>query len=181
MKKILLVIAITVLAIASLSLAGYAYAQTQTPPNPNDPANSSLPGWRSFGGMMGGRWNRNAWRSSSSEDYGPIHEYMIAALARAFNLTPEELEARHDAGETMWDIAADLGLDAEQFRQAMLDARTQALNDAVAAGVITQEQADWMVSRMNQMWSRGFGSEAGGCPGMGGSFQGRMGGGRWNR
>ncbi len=110
-----------------------------------------------------------------------MHEYMIAALARAFNLTPEELEARHDAGETMWDIAADLGLDAEQFRQAMLDARTQALNDAVAAGVITQEQADWMLSRMNQMWSRGFGSGAGGCPGMGGNFQGRMGGGRWNR
>lgn len=181
MKKILLAVTTIVLVLASLSLAGYAYAQTQTPPNPNAPDVSPSPGWRSFGGMMGGRWNRDAWGSSSSEDYGPMHEYMIAALARAFNITPEELEARHDAGETMWEIAVALGLDAEQFRQAMLDARTQALNDAVAAGVITQEQADWMLSRMSQMWSRGFGSGADGCPGMGGNFQGRMGGGRWNR
>lgn len=181
MKKILLVATIIVLTIVSLSLAGYAYAQTQTPPDPNAPAGSQFPGWGSPRGMMGGRWNRGAWGSSSSEEYGPMHEYMIAALAKAFNLTPEELEARHDAGETMWEIAAGLGWDAEQFRQAMLDARTQALNDAVAAGVITQEQADWMLSRMNQMWSRGVRPGFGGCPGMGGNFQGRMGGGRWNR
>lgn len=180
MKKVLLFTSIVVLAIASLSLAGYAYAQTQTPPNPDAPG-PSIQGWRPYGGMMGGRWNRNVPGDAGLDEYGPMHEFMISALASAFNMTPEELEARHDAGETMWEIAVEQGLDAEQFRQAMLDARTQALNAAVEAGVITQEQADWMISRMNRMWSQGTGPGFGGCPGMGGNFQGRYGGGRWNR
>lgn len=183
MKKALLVTTIVVIVLVSLSMVGYAYAQTQTPPEPEQYA----PGWRAnggmmgSGGMMGGRWNRNAQGSSETGEYGPMHEYMIAAMAQAFNLTPEELESRHDAGETMWEIASAQGMDAEQFQQVMLDARAQALNAAVAAGAITQEQADWMLNRMSQMGAQGFGPGSAGCTGTGGNFQGHMGGGRWNR
>jgi hypothetical protein len=186
-KKAFLITTIVVLVLLSLSMVGYAYAQTQTPPNPNPPTDQYTPGWRASGGMMGqggmmgGRWNRNSTGDTDTDEYGPMHEYMIAAFAQAINLTPDELEARLDAGETMWEIAAAQGLDAEQFRQVMLDARTQALNAAVAAGAMTQEQADWMLDHMGQMGSQGFGPGSEGCPGMGGNFQGRMGGGRWNR
>ena len=185
MKKAGFLIGISVVAVASLLIAGFAYAQTPTPTNPNclagcpagDPTGSqpTTPGWGMMGrgqGMMAGRWNQ------SSEEFergnGFLHEPMFAAMAEALGLTPEELQTRIDAGETMWDIAESQGLSAEQFKAKMIQARTEALNQAVADGLITQEQADWMTSRMAKMPMYGIGSGAAGCPGMGG-------GGRWNR
>ena len=38
----------------------------------------------------------------------------------------------------------------------MLTAQDKALTQAVADGWITQEQADWMLDHMNQMWEGGF-------------------------
>jgi hypothetical protein len=88
-------------------------------------------------------------------------------------LTPEEVQTRIENGETMWEIAQSTGLTDEEISDMMLAARTQALKQMVADGVITQAQADWMLERMNQMHAGGFGP--GNCP-MGG---GR--GGRWNQ
>lgn len=183
MKKTLFVTVIAITILAALGLATLAFAQSQTPPDPDQPY-SGKRGYGMMGqgqGMMGGRWNRSAEGSGSTGTYGPMHEYMIAALAQAFNLTPEELEARHAAGETMWNIATDQGLTQEQFTETMIQARTTALSQAVAEGVITQEQADWMLSRMNRMGGTGVGPGSAGCPGMGAGFQGRPGGGRWNQ
>jgi hypothetical protein len=183
MKKTLFVTVIVITILAALALATLAFAQSQTPPDPDQPY-TGRPGYGMMGhgqGMMGGRWNQGTQGSATTGTYGPMHEYMIAALAQAFNLTPEELEARHAAGETMWDIATDQGLTQEQFTETMLQARTAALSQAVAEGVITQEQADWMLSRMNRMAGGGMGSGGAGCPSMGAGFQGRPGGGRWNQ
>ncbi len=36
------------------------------------------------------------------------------------------------------------------------------LKQAVADGVLTQQQADWMDQHMEQMWQNGYGT--GGCP-----------------
>jgi hypothetical protein len=187
MKKFSIFAAITVVLLATLALAGMAFAQTQNPPDPEQPY-SGGPGWGPSrgmmspgSGMMGGRWNRNFSGQNDPENYGPMHEAMISGLAQAFNLTPEDLEARHEAGETMWDLAQDLGLTQEEFQAAMIQARTEGLNQAVADGVISQEQADWMLERMNGMWSGGYGPGAGGCPGMGGRYQVRPGRGGWNQ
>lgn len=187
MKKLTLIVAILVIILATLAVAGIVYAQTETPPNPEQPYAGSQfwgPGAGMMGsgrGMMGGRWSTTPYNQVYSGDEGPMHEYMISALAERFNLTPESLEARHEAGETMWDIAQDQGLTEEQFQDAMLQARSEAMNQAVADGVISQEQADWMLSRMNRMWQYGFGPGSGSCPGRYGDFQGRPGGWRWNR
>jgi hypothetical protein len=183
MKKTLFATVIVITILATLAVASLAFAQSQTPPETDQPYNGR-PGYGMMGagqGMMGGRWNRSAQGSATTGEYGPIHEYMIAALAQAFNLTPEELEARHSAGETMWDIAAAQGITQEQFVETMLQARTTALSQAVDEGVMTQEQADWMLSRMNGMGGDGAGRGGAGCPGMGAGFQGRPGGGRWNQ
>lgn len=180
MKKSLVFVVILVTILATFALASLAFAQAQDPPTPEQPF-SGRPGYGMMGqgqGMMGGRWNRSAQDPSATGSYGPMHEYMINALAQAFNLTPEDLEARHAAGETMWDIATAQGLTPEQFTDTMLQARTTALNQAVAEGVMTQEQADWMLSRMG---GRGMGAGGAGCQGMGASFQGQPGGGRWNQ
>jgi hypothetical protein len=187
MKKITIITAALVILVAALAVSGMAFAQTQTPPDPDQPFGGRQtwgPGTGMMGpagSMMGGRWNRYGSDQTSPDSYGPMHESMISALAEAFNLAPEDLEARHDAGETMWEIAQDLGLTPEAFQETMIQARTAAFNQAVAEGVISQEQADWMLDRMNHMWSDGYGTGAGGCPGMGGGFQGRPGRGGWNR
>jgi hypothetical protein len=130
-------------------------------------------------GMMGGLGGRGGFGGpGGGPGDGLLHDYMIAGFAEAFGLSTEELQARLDAGETMYQVATSLGWTQEQFFQTMQTVRTEAINQAVADGVITQEQADWMLERMNQMWENGFGpgsgAGTGNCP-MGG---GRFGGGR---
>lgn len=196
MRKMKLITAVSLITLVILGFAGVAYAQTQTPSNPDCPYGCPAPGqngsarqtWgRGTGmmgqsyGMMGGRWAGSDPDQGISGEEGPLHDYMIAAMAEAFGITPEELESRHDAGETMWDIAQSQGLNAEQFSSQMLHARSDALSQAVADGVLSQEQADWMLSHMNRMGSFGYGAGSSGCPGMGGGSGSWQGMGRWNR
>ena len=167
MKKTLLVVGILVALLAALAVAGFAFAQKPTPPVPFGPGMMGGNG----GGMMGG------WQSE--DGYGPMHEVMQDAMAEALGITHAELEERLAAGDTAWTIAQEKGLTQDEFVQLMSDARSAALNQLVADGVLTQEQADWMLSRMGSMMQNGFGNGAGGC--MGAGFGGgRRGTGRWN-
>jgi hypothetical protein len=154
MKKLL--IPIIVITILTLALAGLAYAQAPNPPQPEYPEEYYGQGmigmWAGQGVSMGG----GGWRAGEParmEGFGPMHDEMMAAFAQIFDLSVDELEARHDAGETMWDMAEELGLTPGQFSELMIQARNQALAQAAADGVIPQEQYNWMLERMNQMWS----------------------------
>lgn len=91
---------------------------------------------------------------------GPLHGYLVDAFAEALELTAEELESRISAGETLAAIAADQGVAAEDLSALWLEARQSALDAAVADGVITAEQADWMLTRM-QYGMHGLGGPAG--------------------
>jgi hypothetical protein len=171
MKKILWISALALIAVAVLGVAGFAYAQTQTPPD------APLFGF----GMMrrNGGFGPGMMRGWGQAGYGPMHTYMVETFAEALGLTPEELQARLDDGETMYTIAQAQGLSDEEFSTLMVEARTKALEDAVADGVLTQEQADWMVQHMAQMQASGFGP--GNCPmHNGANGQGRGPGWRWN-
>jgi predicted lipid-binding transport protein (Tim44 family) len=130
-------------------------------------------GWR--GGMMGGSGGMMG--RYFGDGYGPMHQYMIEALAEALGLTPEELQERINNGETPYQIAEGKGLSEEEVSTLFEEAHDKALDKAVEAGLITQEQADWMDQHHEQMWQNGFGPGPGGCP-MGGGGPGR--GGRWN-
>lgn len=159
---------IIVIAILSLALAGMASAQAPYPPQPESPegyfGRGMMGSWSGRGaGMLGRGWRAS--ESAGAEEYGPMHDQMIAALAQAFDISVQELEARHEAGETMWSIAEDLGLSIEQFRDLMLQARDQALSQAVDDGILSQEQYQWMQARMNQMWSGEYQPGYGGCYG----------------
>ena len=192
MKKVMFITVIGLVAILALSAAGFAYAQTQTPPTPATPnaygntLRQAAPG--SFGpGMMGGfrsgrqgmfRWSQG---QSTGDTYGPLRTYLIDSMAKALGLPTEQLETRLQAGDTAWQIAQEKGWTAEQFSQAMIQARTEALNQAVADGVLTQDQADAMLERMDNMWAQGFGPGSGNCTGTGPGPGGRRGPGfRWN-
>jgi hypothetical protein len=178
MKKLWIIGTLAALAVIAFGVVGYAYAQSQDADDTD--------GISSGCGMSGaGRGMMRMFGSDQDEggcgfangaeagEYGPLHDYMYTAFAQALGLTPEELETRRQAGDTLWDIAQEQGLTAEQFQAMMTTARTSAINQAVADGVITQAQADWMLERMNQM--QGYGVGDGSCPG--GGMHGR---GRWN-
>jgi hypothetical protein len=138
---------IAVLVLAALAAGGLlwartAYAQAQTPTAPGYPY-GMMGGYGMWGGgfgMMGGY------------GYGPMHTYMVEGLAEALNLQPEDLQKRLEAGETPWQIAQSQGLSNEQIQQVMLEAHDKALDAAVKAGFLTQQQADWMDQHMEQMW-----------------------------
>lgn len=172
MKKILLVTGILSIAVLTLGVAGFAYAQSQTPPAPEYPYGPGMMGaYDGYGnghGMIGGYGRSNGHGMMGwNGEYGPMHEAMIADLADALGLSTDEIEARHDAGETLWEIAEAEGLSAEEIQDLMLSAHDIALEDAIANGWMTAEQAEWMDAHMEQMWrgdyqDNGFGDHCGG-------------------
>ncbi len=147
MKKTVIAIVLVVAALAVFA-TGIAVAQT---PQPFTPGNGM--GLRGTG-------------------EGPLHEYMVSALAKALGITPTDFEARREAGKTAYQIALDLGISADKIPALLSQARVQALDAAVAAKVITQQQADWMKSRggMGQGFCNGTGQPMGGM-GRGGRWQ----------
>lgn len=118
-------------------------------------------GVEGFLGMGGGMMGRRGAQDTAQGD-GVLHTYMVAAFADVFEMTPEALQTELDAGERMYEIALDKGYTAEQFTELMTTVRTTALEQAVTAGDLTQEQADWMLQRWASRQANGY--AAGNCP-----------------
>ena len=114
----------------------------------------------------------------TSDEESPLHDYMMQAFANVLGIDVTQLETRLANGETMYEIAISQGYGATEIPALMADARSKALDMAVAAGVISQDQADWMNSRGN---GRGNGQMGTGtCLGTGPQMQ-MQGGGRWQQ
>jgi len=148
MKKTVVAILLVVAALAVLA-TGVAVAQEPTPPIPGGGAGMG-PGF-GRGGMRG---------FAANEAEGPLHEYMVKAMADALGISVSDFEGRRDGGETAYQIALDLGISVDKIPALLSDARSKALEAAVADKVITQAQADWMKSR-------GAGMGPGNCDGTG--------------
>ncbi|MBU0512788.1 MAG: hypothetical protein KJ638_13960 [Chloroflexi bacterium] len=108
---------------------------------------------------------------------GVLSDLIHANLATALGIIPEELAARLDAGETLTQIALSLGFDSATISDILTQARADALAQAIASGLITQEQADWLASRGNQTPAASYGD--GICDGTGdcvpdGTYQSAM-------
>jgi hypothetical protein len=190
MKKFWIIGTLAALALIAFGVVGFAYAQSQGSDSPTGTAGYGCGmfgtgsgqgnGGRMGRGMMGNRGYIQDETGcpmvdgdeNGTTEYGPLHEYMYNAFAQALGLTPEELETRRLAGDTLWDIAQEQGMTAEQFQELMTTARTNAVNQAVADGVITQEQGNFMLERMETMMGNGVGPGSGlgngGCPNFGG-------------
>jgi len=120
MKKTILIVGLLVLALGVLGV-GVVFAQGTNPP------------YAGHGPMRNGE--------------GPLHTFMVIEFAKKLDLNVNDINTRIAAGETMYDIALSAGVTAEEFLTVMTEVRTAALDAAVKANVITQEQADWMKSR----------------------------------
>lgn len=167
--KISLVGLLVVGAVAVL-MTGIAMAQEETPTTPeNTLPYQGKPGMRGFDRGLGG-------------------EAGLAAAAEALGMTTEELSAELWAGKTLADIAEEKGVDLVEL-QASVQAAAQAarvtqmqdaINQAVEAGTITQENADWLLEGIQKGFIPGFGFAGGGRGGhhgrgdfMGGEFFGQ--------
>ena len=146
MKKTLL-IAIVLAAVAGLAVAGVASAQGPQPTTPG----------AGVGPMM------------VQGQVGPLHKYMLAAMAEALGIPAADLETRLASGETFYQIALAQGIAAEDIPALMQTARSQAIAAALADGVITQAQADWMLSHAfgRGGYGQGMGAGQGACGGTG--------------
>ena len=74
---------------------------------------------------------------------GEMHE----AIAGALGISVEELEAAQAEGTPLFALAEERGVEMETVRAAMEAVREEAIDQALADGEITQEQADWLRSR----------------------------------
>src|SRR6266508_2604695 len=133
MKKTILIAG---LVVAALVVLGVGVASAQGP---------AL--YAGNGGMMqnGGGW---------------MHNYVEQALAAKLGLTEKQVEDQFAAGKPMYQIALDNGIKQEALTDFMNGVHQDAFAAAVKDGVVTREQADWMLQRMQ---SRG-GYGTGNCP-----------------
>ena len=86
-----------------------------------------------------------------------------ALAARVLEMTPDQMEAAMSQGKSLWDLAQERKLDFGTARERFLAAGKAAVQQAVADGAITQQEAD-EVAKM-----------AGHRPGPGGFFGGHGG------
>ena len=110
---------------------------------------------------MGGSFGAGSMGAAISTADELLHDYILQAFSDATGLTIDEIEVRLGAGETLSDIALSLDMTLDEFFTMMIEVRTEALTAAVADGVITQEQADWMLDHLSQMRQGDVGSSTG--------------------
>ncbi|MBN2046128.1 MAG: hypothetical protein JW757_13985 [Anaerolineales bacterium] len=101
-------------------------------------------------------------------------DYMNQAIADLLGITLEEYDACKLAGNTLFDIAMDLGIDAESLANLRSEAREMAYEAALADGVIGEYEYQYFRSRIGHGqggWRQGgHGNGNGGGRGGGGQF-----------
>ncbi|MBK8900517.1 MAG: hypothetical protein IPM53_04985 [Anaerolineaceae bacterium] len=98
-----------------------------------------------------------------------------AIIAEQLGLTVEELAAARDEGTRIFELADAQGIDMATLMTAVSDARTAAFEQAVVDGLLTQEQADLLLSQSGPHFGFG-GHSGGGMHGMQGGGHGGHGG-----
>jgi hypothetical protein len=149
MYRVWKIVGITAIVGALLILGtGFVLAQTTTPPN----ATPAAP-WGP-GGMMGGWYGPMTGRGMMGGwggfNWGGPENSLISIAAEALDMTREELIAELEAGKTIAQVAEEQGVALETIVEAFLAPREEALQAAVEAGRITQEQADAMLAQMRE-------------------------------
>ena len=125
---------------------------------------------------------QNGYGMQSGLKFGMLRSDMVeekvglTAAAEALGMTVDELSNQLWAGETLSSLAEEKGVELTNVQEAMQAARaTEAktlIEQAVADGTMTQEQADWLLEGIENGYMNDLGRELG----MMGS--GRYGGGR---
>jgi len=174
MNKILIVV-IAIVAVLALTFGVIGFIRAERYQNQNTAGAWIQQGFGS--GMMGGRQGNNfgsGKMNRQDDDFGPgmlgnrkgnnvgqgyglMQEYQIAALAEKLGITVDDLAAQFNDGKTVLDLAADKGMTVKEFITLQEEARVLAIDKALAAGVISQNQADAMKENNTGGMMGGFG------------------------
>ena len=153
MKKFLTIAGIATLVTVVGVVAVGAVAFAQEPPW-RPPFSSKLPFHGPFGGGRGHSPDSMLGHGPdgplgmSFEEAQAYREQMGKAFAEALGISVEELEAAIAEGRTPCEIVEAQGLDAAEVWDATASAHQELLQQAVADGLLTQRQADWISQRM---------------------------------
>lgn len=145
-------------AIAVL-VTGVALAQDGTTQTPATPQTQTQP------------WGPGAGRDT-------VHQAGEQAAADALGMTVDEMNTQLWGGKTLADLAEEKGVALTDVQAAVQtavqaaqkDAFRTAIDQAVAAGTITQENANWLIEGLDKGYIPGFG-----MGGMHGGFGGGFG------
>ena len=121
-------------------------------------------------------------RGPQGGPFGQLHEGFWSrydAVAEALGLTPQELFSELHGGKTIAEVAEERGVDADEIREALEEARAEMMEErilqAVENGRITEEQSEWMLEGLEKGFlprERGAGRGRGVGPGRGGCGRG---------
>ena len=139
MKKYWKYAAITTVLVAVVALAGATAAFAQGPAN-NGPADRQMTNGNSRGPGLANE--TGAAMGLMAVDEADMH----AAIAEALGMSLDEFEAAIAEGKTPATLADELGIDFAEVQAAMDALHEATFDQAVADGLITQEQADWIAS-----------------------------------
>jgi len=126
-KAKLLVGVVTLAAVLALSLGSVAMAAGST-----DTAAATT--------TCAGQRYGNSWLSDICNE----------AVSDLLGMTPEEIRALRLEGKTLVEVAATKNITEAQLVEAIMTAKTAEIEARVAAGTLTQEQADVMLQNVEQ-------------------------------
>lgn len=112
------------------------------------------------------------WQGGEEGGFGPhgggfgqmFGSSVCDAVTEALGLTHDELVAELQAGKSLSEIADEQGVEVDAVTEAMSAAVEQAIED----GTLTQEQADWLLEILEQGFPMGMGRGFGHGRGRGG-------------
>jgi len=99
---------------------------------------------------------------------------IVSSVADTLNMTPREIVRDLKQGQSLAEIGQAKGVSTDTLKSAILTAAAEKLDQAVADGKLTQDQADKIMTRLTDNidkilnWKRGSGGE--GLPWRGGGM-----------
>lgn len=82
--------------------------------------------------------------------HGPPHVHVMDAAADVLGMSQADLMEQLRDGNSLAEVAEDQGMSVEDFKTALLDQIQAKLDELVADGTITQEQADDIFQRIEE-------------------------------
>ena len=89
-----------------------------------------------------------------------LSDYMVPAMADVLGMDEDVLSTKLASGETFTTVALSLGYTSEQLPDLMASVRAAAIDLAIADGLLTAEQADFLLSNQYGGNTRGMGAGA---------------------
>lgn len=125
-------------------------------------------------GRLEQSWEPGSRMGAIFEQFGEGFWTAYDGVAEVLGLEPEALFTELHGGRTIAEIAEERDVEMEEIRDALeaarIEARRQAIEQAVENGRLSQEQADWMIEGLEKGFTpagRGIGRGRGRVPGNG--------------